>query len=69
MQVELSVPEIDLLLPQPPLSGSLLRKALVGSSERFISGALSTFGSAKNPDLIFILGDTKTNSGHELSCG
>jgi len=53
MQVELSVPEIDLLLPQPPLSGSLLRKALVGSSERFISGATVNLGSAKNPDLDF----------------
>jgi hypothetical protein len=67
MQVELSVPETNLLLPQPPLSGPLLRKALVESSERFITGATVNAGSDKNPDLIFVLGDTKTISGHELS--
>jgi len=66
MQVELSVPKLICCCPAS-LSGSLLRKALVGSSERFISGATVNLGSAKNPDLIFILGDTKTNSGHELS--
>lgn len=62
--VWLHIPEIAILLPQPPLSGSYVRAALIASSEILVAGATVRADSNFNPDLTFVLGDTKIDSGH-----
>jgi hypothetical protein len=59
MQVGLALPDVAMLSPQPPLSGSSVRKALIASSETLVTGATVRCDSDFNPDLIFVLGDTK----------
>lgn len=57
-QVELDIPEIELLLPQPPLKRPSLPNALTAVSEAFVRGAtISSFTYAR-PDIIFALGDS-----------
>jgi hypothetical protein len=59
MRVGLDIPEVSMLAPQPPLSGSFLREALLVSSETLIAGATVGCHSSFRPDLVFVLGDTK----------
>ena len=59
MQVGLSIPEVALLSPQPPLSGQSVREALIASSETFVTGATVRCDSDFNPEMIFVLGDTE----------
>jgi len=58
------IPEVAMLLPQPPLSGSCVRAALIASSETLVAGATVCGDSNLNPDLTFVLGDTMVDSGH-----
>src|SRR6266853_4847058 len=39
MQVGLAIPDSPMLFPQPPFSGSSIRAALIGSSEKLVTGA------------------------------
>jgi hypothetical protein len=64
MQVGLSIPEVAMLSPQPPLSGSLLRDALIASSETLVTGATVRGDPEFDADIIFVFGDTKVASGH-----
>lgn len=61
MQVSLDIPEVRMISPQPPLSGSLLRQSLVASSERMVTGATVTADARSNADLIFVLGDSQVS--------
>jgi hypothetical protein len=60
MQVELRIPDVPMLLPQPPLFGPSLCKALLESSEALVTGATVREETGLNPDLIFVLGNTKS---------
>src|ERR1700676_2815407 len=51
MQIVLTLPDVALLSPQPPLSGHSVCKALTASSETFITGATVRCDSDFNPDL------------------
>lgn len=59
MQVDLCVPEISLTSLQPPFSGQELLTALIASSEALIPGAKVSGGADLNPDLVFVLGDSR----------
>ena len=61
MQVALNVPDIDLLLPQPPLVGSSLPNALIRVSEAVVRGATISKYTDAPPDVIFALGDSPLN--------
>jgi ThiF family len=67
MQVGLSIPEVALLSPQPPLLGLSLRESLIASSETLITGATVHCDSDFNPDVIFVLGDSKLDAHHAVS--
>jgi hypothetical protein len=67
MQVLLALPEIAMLSAQPPLSGSSLRKALIASSETLVHGATVRDDCNVNPDVVFVLGDTKIDMAPEFS--
>jgi hypothetical protein len=67
MQVALALPDIAMLSPQPPLSGSSLCNALIASSGTLIPGATVRDDPDVNPDLIFVLGNTKVDTGHDYS--
>jgi hypothetical protein len=67
MQVDLAIPDVAMLTPQPPLSGSSLRNALLAASEALITGAAVRESSALNPDLIFVLGNTNVGFGYAHS--
>jgi molybdopterin/thiamine biosynthesis adenylyltransferase len=67
MQVGLAIPEVAMLSPQPPLSGSLLCKALTASSGTLVTGATVRRDSDFNPDLVFVLGDTRVDNGGHAS--
>lgn len=67
MQVGLDIPDVPMLLPQPPLFGSSVLQALVASSETLISGAKVHHNSAFRPDIIFFFGDMKPNRQHAAS--
>ncbi len=67
MQVGLNVPDVPMLLPQPPLLGPSLLKALTASSETLIAGAKVRRDSDFSPDIIFFLGDMKPNQEHAAS--
>jgi hypothetical protein len=64
MEVNLALPDVPMLAPQPPLSGSSMRNALLAASEAMISGAVVRGTSALNPDLIFVLGNTEVDVGY-----
>lgn len=61
-QVGLAVPDVAMLAPQPPLSGTSLRTALIGSSKSMLTGATVRDDSDFSPDIIFVLGDTKIDN-------
>lgn len=67
LQVHLEIPEVGILLPQPPLCGPFLRRALVESSETLVGGATVQVGGSFGPELIFVLGDTDFEVGNVLS--
>ena len=67
MQVGLDIPDVPILLPQPPLLGPSLVKALNASSETLIAGAKVRRDSDFSPDIIFFLGDVKHNPQHAAS--
>lgn len=58
MQVELRVPDVQLLLPQPAMLGESISDALTASSGRLMPGALIRCDSHSTPDIVFVLGDT-----------
>jgi hypothetical protein len=59
MQVGLSIPEVSMLLPQPPLSGASICRALIESSGVLVTGATVRVDAEFSPDIIFVLGDSK----------
>jgi hypothetical protein len=63
IRVGLTVPEVEMHSPQPPLFGSFLCKALT-SSETLVTGATVRCDADFNPDLIFVLGNTRVDRGH-----
>jgi hypothetical protein len=63
MQVGLRLPDVPMLLPQTPLSGASICRALIASSEGLVTGATVCVDIKFNPDLIFVLGDTKISVG------
>lgn len=67
MQVGLDIPDVPMLLPQPPLLGPSLVKALTASSETLITGAKVRRDSGFTPDIVFFLGDVKPNPEHAAS--
>jgi molybdopterin/thiamine biosynthesis adenylyltransferase len=67
LQVHVEIPEIAMLLPQPPLSGPFLRQALVESSETLITGSTVQLGRGLDPELVFVLGDTNFEVANVLS--
>jgi len=67
MQVGLDIPDVPMLLPQPPLLGPSLVRALTASSETLITGAKVRGDSDFSPDIIFSLGDVKPNPEHAAS--
>src|SRR6266404_1121127 len=67
IQVGLAVPDVAMLFPQPPLSGSSLRSALIASTETLVTGATVRCDSDCNPDLVFVLGDSKIDTGQANS--
>jgi hypothetical protein len=62
MQVGLTVPDAPMLFPQPPFSGSFIRTALIASSEKLVAGATLSENPNFNPDITFVLGDTKIDT-------
>lgn len=72
MQVGLSIPEVALLSPQPPLLGQSICESLIASSQTLVTGATVRCDSGFNPEMIFVLGDTEIESSHAISwrlCG
>ena len=72
MQVTLSIPEVALLSPQPPLLGQGVLESLIASGETLVTGATVRCASDFNPEMIFVLGDTEIDSSHTVSwrlCG
>lgn len=67
MQVGLNIPDVPMLLPQPPLLGPSLVRALTASSETLITGAKVRRDSDFSPDIIFFLGDLKPTPEHAAS--
>lgn len=64
MQVGLDIPDVPMLLPQPPLLGASLLKALTVSSETLIAGATVRHDFDFSPHIIFVLGDKKLDNYH-----
>jgi hypothetical protein len=64
MQVTLRIPDICMVRRQPPFRGKHLRDSLLASSSNLISGAtVQQDDSEREPDLIFVLGDTAIEDG------
>jgi hypothetical protein len=57
--VDLDIPRVPLLIPQPPLRGDELRTALLDYANDLIPGARCGIGLG-NSDLAFVLGDSPT---------
>lgn len=56
--VRLAIPEVPLLSPQPPLTGTHLRGALVRLAHDLMPGVSVRVGAASELDLAFIIGDS-----------
>jgi hypothetical protein len=54
----LSMPEVRIVAPQPPLRGEWLRAGLIDLAANLIPGATAAFGSNAGADLVFVLGDS-----------
>jgi len=59
MQVALSIPEVEMIGPQPPLTTGPLRATLFAMSESLIPGASVQGDIGFQPDIVFVLGDTE----------
>jgi hypothetical protein len=59
MQVALSIPEVEMIGSQPPLTTGPLRAALYAMSESLIAGASVQGDIGFQPDVVFVLGDTE----------
>jgi len=69
MQVALSVPDVPLIRPQPPLPplpGSSVRNALTAISDALVTGATVSGCSEFDPDLIFVLGDSAVGGQRQV---
>jgi hypothetical protein len=64
MQVGLNVPNIALLMAQPPLSGASVHEALIASNNALLTSRTVRHDLNFDPDFIFVLGDTKIESVH-----
>lgn len=62
MQVGLCMPEVEMVGPQPPLTTGPLRAMLLTLSENVIAGAFVRRNVGFQPDIVFLLGDTKFDS-------
>lgn len=62
MQVGLCIPEVEMVGPQPPLTMGPLRAILLTLSENVIAGAFVRHNLGFQPDIVFVLGDTKFDS-------
>jgi hypothetical protein len=63
VQVDLTLPEADLLHEQPPFGKGRLRALALGLSNQLISGAAVRASGDVRPDVIFALGDTPLPHG------
>lgn len=61
MQVGLDIPDIAILGPQPPITGTSLSDALTSSSETLVTGATVHRACDFKPDIVFVLGNTELN--------
>src|SRR5437016_1931290 len=60
IQVSLAIPEMSIILQQPPFLGAFLRKALLASSNTLVTAAsVQLHDGQHKPDLVFILGDSQ----------
>jgi hypothetical protein len=60
MQVTLAIPEISVILQQPPFLGAFLRKTLLAWSNTLVTAAgVQLHDGEDKPDLVFILGDSQ----------
>lgn len=57
LQVDLDVPDVALVAPQPPLEGDRLVAALLGYSDDLMPGGSSS--GSDHPEIVFALGDTE----------
>jgi hypothetical protein len=64
MQVNLRMPEVRMILPQPLLSGVDLRQALIDRSEKFMDGATIRGEVNWKADVVFVLGDSQIHGHH-----
>src|SRR5438445_7234751 len=64
VQVSVDIPEVSMISPQPPFSGSFLRRSLLASSERLITGATIRASAHINAEMTFVLGDSQVNDSH-----
>ncbi len=62
IEVQLDVPDLDLVAPQPPLRAQRLAEGLLDYAEDLIPGG-SSVGSQR-PDLIFVMGNAKAAGAH-----
>lgn len=59
IQVFLAIPDVEMMGPQPPLSGTTIKEGLTGLSNGFIDGARIESESSEYPDLVFAIGSTQ----------
>ena len=66
MQVFLDIPEVEMVGPQPPLSGTALKEGLAALSNCLIDGARIESVPCEHPDLTFAIGSTKMGESDAL---
>ena len=60
VEVTLAIPEIPIILRQPPFLGASLRTSLLGSSNTLVTDAAVRLHNGQHkPDIVFILGDSQ----------
>jgi hypothetical protein len=63
IQVALAIPEISMILPQPPFVRASLRESLLASSNTLMTGAaVQLHDAAQTPDLVFVFGDSEVGN-------
>jgi hypothetical protein len=67
LQIDLDIPDLELLAPQPPLRGERLNRALIAYSDDLHEGGASS--PTTHPDLTFVLGDTPSLPGDIVVAG
>lgn len=64
MKIGLGIPDVDLLLPQPPLAGGRIKTALTLASKRMmIDAAIVPADALPSPDVVFVLGAPEIDYG------